>query len=71
MTCGPCELSKQQLNSGLYQMTCVKCCARLVLSAHPSKPHAAGMLAAIARHKDAPARVDILESVNQMLTKLR
>jgi len=27
--------------------------------------------AAIARHKDAPARVDILESVNQMLTKLR
>lgn len=47
-------------------MQCLECCARLVLSTHPSKPHAEAMLAAIARFRDAPGRAAILECVRLM-----
>lgn len=52
-------------------MQCLECCTRLVLSAHPSKPHAAAMLAAIARFRDAPGRDAILESVRLSLERRR
>lgn len=69
--CPACESSRQQPHSGQYRMQCLACCTRLVLSAHPSKPQAASMLAAIARFPGAPGREQILESVRQELTKRR
>lgn len=69
--CPACESSKQRPHSGVYRMQCLACCTRLVLSAHPSKPQAAALLAAIARFPGAPGREQILECVRQELTKRR
>lgn len=52
-----------------YTLTCLGCCARLVLSTHPSKERAAGMLAAIARIPGTPGRAAILECVRQIREK--
>ena len=69
--CPACELSERQPLSGVYQFTCVSCCARLVMSAHPDKRQANAMLAAIARYKHAPGRDTILECVRQVMTRHR
>lgn len=52
-------------------MSCMSCCAALVVSTYPSKSRAEAMLAAIARHRDAPPRAEILESVRQSLERRR
>lgn len=57
--------------SGAYHFACLACCTRLVLSAYPSKPHAASMLGAIERYTGNPGRERILECVGQELTKRR
>ena len=49
MTCRDCESSKTRRWHGGYDLACLPCCARLVLSARPSREHARGMLAAIER----------------------
>ncbi len=64
--CTSCEYSKQQPLSGLYSMTCTQCCARLIRSARPMKGAQQSMLAAIARHPDAPKRSDILQAIKAM-----
>ena len=69
MTCEACTKSATNPRIGLYQFTCLSCCARLVLSAHPDKRQASAMLGAIARFKGAPGRAEILASVAQCLTK--
>ena len=69
MTCPQCESSKQRPSSGAYSFRCVQCCARLVLSTHPNKRHAATMLAAIDRFPGNPGRDAVLECVRQELTK--
>ncbi len=66
MTCTSCEYSKQQPLSGLYSMNCTHCCARLIRSARPMKGAQQSMLAAIARHPDAPKRSDILQAIKAM-----
>ena len=71
MTCKPCLHAQQRPHSGLYSLACVECCCRLVLSTHPSKPHAAAMLAAIERFPGNPGRAKVLECVAQELTKRR
>lgn len=71
MTCQQCESSRQRPHSGAYSFKCVACCCRLVLSAYPSKPHAAAMLAAIERFPGNPGRAKVLECVAQELTKRR
>jgi len=58
MTCKQCIQS-----SGMYDLKCVECCARLVISTRPSKPRASAMLAAIERINDAPSRDVILDRV--------
>lgn len=67
--CQACESWRQRPLSGLYRFQCVECCARLVLSAHPSKQQAAAMLAAIERFPESPMRSDILARVRQKLEK--
>jgi hypothetical protein len=71
MTCKSRESSEQRPHSGAYNLTCPACCTRLVLSAYPSKPHAAAMLAAIERQPGNPGREQVLESVRQALEKRR
>lgn len=71
MKCQACETNKTTPLSGRYNMLCLQCCTRLVLSAHPSKPQAASMLAAIARHPGAPKREDVVQSVARALEKRR
>lgn len=67
--CSACESSRKRPHSGAYRFQCLECCTRLVLSTHPNKQAAAGMLAAIARFPDAPGRDAILESVRLCLEK--
>jgi hypothetical protein len=69
MTCPACTETQAKPLCGSYQMTCMDCCTRLVLSAHPDKKQAAVMLAAIARFPGAPGRGAVLESVRLELTK--
>jgi len=57
VTCPYCTAPQP---SGLGSFACLQCCARLVLSARPNKVAAQAMLAAIARHPDAPGRAEIL-----------
>lgn len=71
MTCPACDLSNKRPMSGVYQLTCLACCTRLVLSAHPSRNQAASMLAAIARQPGAPRREDVVQSVARALEKRR
>lgn len=71
MTCDACEAAALRPTSGLYRANCVECCARLVASAYPLKPHAAAMLAVIERSPDNPGRAPVLARVGQMLAKRR
>lgn len=71
MTCEACAKASTTRNSGRYRFQCLECCTRLVLSTHPSKQHAAAMLAAIARFRESPGRDAILESVRLALAKRR
>lgn len=47
--CTACQAAAADPLSGLYRMDCLACCVRLVLSAHPSRQRAAGMMALIER----------------------
>ena len=47
MSCPECESSKTRRWHGVFEFRCLGCCARLVLSARPSKPHGAAQLGAI------------------------
>lgn len=59
--CEQCKQAKTNKWWGGYQMQCVQCCARLVASARPSRPHQEAMLAAIARFPNAPTREAVLD----------
>ncbi len=48
---------------GVYDLMCLDCCARLVLSARPSKAQAAAMLGAIERMPGSPTRAEVIEAV--------
>lgn len=50
-----------------YRLTCIDCCARLVLSARPSKEHAVAMLEAVGRHIGSPPRDKILARVRELM----
>lgn len=64
-SCPSCTTAATNPLSGLYQLRCLPCCVRLVLSARPDKMQAQSMLAAIAMVKDAPGRAAILACVAQ------
>ena len=48
-------------------MSCIGCCVRLVLSAHPERKFAQAMLASIAAVDGAPSRADVLAAVAEKL----
>lgn len=47
----------------IYDLKCLDCCVRLVMSARPSKVHAAGLLACIERTPGTPSRAEIIEAL--------
>ena len=61
MTCEHCQTALTQPHSGSCDFACVGCCARLVVSARPSRNLQDGMFAAIAWAPKAPTREEILE----------
>lgn len=65
--CEECKRARTNKYHGGYWMQCLHCCARLVLSTHPSKPHAAAMLSAIERFPDAPTRQAILARLKTLI----
>jgi hypothetical protein len=66
MSCTSCEYFKKQPISGLYNMTCVKCCARLIRSARPLKAAQQAMFASIKRHQGAPSKAAILQAIVEL-----
>ena len=69
MTCSACQQTQERPTCGAYRFQCLDCCTRLVLSAYPSKSHAAAMLAAIERFPGNPGRARVLASVRLGLAK--
>lgn len=61
MACNDCD------NPCVYNMTCVECCARLVVSARKDKAHAMSLLGTALRHRNAPPRDDIMKRVRELL----
>jgi len=55
-----CDSSQCLGSSGIFNMSCLICCVRLVKSARPSRKQQEIMLASIARFKNAPNRDQIL-----------
>ncbi|MCW5284994.1 hypothetical protein [Verminephrobacter eiseniae] len=58
--CEQCQRAQTNKGWGCYRMQCLQCCARLVASARPSRPHQEAMLAAIERFPGAPSRDAVL-----------
>ena len=56
---------------GVYDLACLDCCARLVMSAHPDRRAAGMLMAAIERYKGAPARADVVRAVRAAVAGLR
>lgn len=60
----PCDLCNDSQTagrpSGVFNLLCLGCCARLVLSARPLRRAQEAMLASIARMPGAPSRAQVL-----------
>lgn len=61
MTCAHCKSDK----SPVYDLTCIGCCARLVVSARPWKDRQEAMLAVISRFEGAPSREDVINEIKR------
>ena len=52
---------------GVYDLSCLDCCARLVMSAYPDRPLARALMASVERHKGAPAKADVVEAIKAII----
>ena len=66
MTCPECTAAKTNPLHGVYQHTCVDCCARHVLAGRPLRKQQEQVLAVIAMNRNAPSRDRILQRVKEM-----
>ena len=64
--CTTCALRTRKPQSGIYNMRCVHCCARLIRSARPLKHAQESMFACIARHEDAPTKDAVIAEIRSM-----
>jgi hypothetical protein len=69
MSCNPCQISAERPHTGAFNLKCLACCTRLVLSTHPDKRQAAVMLAAIERQPGNPGRDQVLAAVRKALSQ--
>lgn len=65
--CEQCVAAQSNPTWGGYRMTCLACCARLVLSAHPDRMQAEALLAACTMRPGRPERKAILTLVKAKL----
>lgn len=64
MTCTHCIKAKSELFYGIYDISCLRCCARLVVSARGvGKAQQEKMLEHIARAKNSHKRAEILDYI--------
>lgn len=70
MMCPNCTAAAASSVWGGYSKSCLRCCARLILSTHPSREKASVMLASIERFEGSPPRRKIMRIVRWVL-KLR
>ena len=64
MACPDCKLAAADPGHGGYRLRCVRCCARLVVSARRvGRRHQEAMLLSIQRCKSAPSRQQVLDCV--------
>lgn len=63
MTCPDCTTSATNPVHGVYDLECVMCCARLVVSARPHKRAQESMLETIRRVKGSPSRQAIMDCI--------
>ena len=70
MICAACESAKvRPYVGGSYNLACLPCCVRLVLSAYPDKRQASVMLAAIGRFEGGPDRDVVLSEVRAAIAQ--
>lgn len=53
--------------SGVYNLNCLDCCTKLIMSAYPNKRVAAVLMESIERHKGAPSRAEVVDSLKKQL----
>jgi len=69
MDCNPCKQRQQSKRlGGQYALSCLSCCADLVISTRPDKKKAAAMLDVIERFGKF-GRAQVLEFVRQSVEK--
>jgi hypothetical protein len=61
--CHACALVQTRALCGAYNLRCVRCCARLVMSARPNRKAQEAMLLCITRRKENPQQSDILKAI--------
>lgn len=65
--CPHCEAAKAQRWYGGYNMACLSCCARLVLSARPVRKYQEGMLSCVSMRgngrPERPTRQQVLDHI--------
>lgn len=66
--CQACSNAPDRSYGGVYQLECLRCCARLVASTRPSKQHAAAMLAVIGKAPQSHGREEVLREVRSLLS---
>lgn len=66
MICKDCTKAADNRLHSIYTLTCVSCCARLVVSARPmGKSHQEAMLIVIGKVQDSPRRQQILDCIKE------
>lgn len=61
--CPACHATQARPHCGAYNLRCVVCCARLVVSARPLRHAQEGLLACITRHPENPSKADVLSAI--------
>ncbi len=61
--CPACHATQARPHCGAYNLRCVACCARLVVSARPLRHAQEGLLACITRHPENPSKADVLNAI--------
>ena len=61
--CAACSIVKARALCGAYNLRCVRCCARLVMSARPNRKAQEAMLACITRRPENPNQTDIMKAI--------
>lgn len=68
-SCRACQATQARPHCGAYNMRCVKCCARLVVSARPNRNAQEAMLACITRRPSNPTKPEVIQAIKDHATQ--